>query len=419
MNILIVGNGFDLAHGLPTKYSDFLEFIRVIREVIEKGNDKVNWGKLDKWIHILIQSNLSGGLIISPESKQFWLDLVGNNIWVEYFSKNQTFVKKGWIDFESEIASVIKSLDEDLNEPEGKRMSLHSNMGNLSNPFLAEYYGDYTYTAQFSDGVDRNITFKEIHDRLFNDLNKLIRTLEYYLIEYVGKIEIEVISPDIQGINPDKILSFNYTDTYQKLYGKGKIEYDFIHGKADQYHSAEDNRLVLGIDEYLPEERRNTDITFIAFKKYFQRIHKETGSLYKDWVSMIHGEYVDFLYSLRNAISRLTDYMDDVKPFTFKHKDALDILNNKTENHNLYIFGHSLDITDKDVLSSLILNDNVQTTIFYLNREIYGQQIANLVKVIGQDELIRRTGGQTKTITFKQQRPMIEKSSIKNNSNRG
>lgn len=27
MNILIVGNGFDLAHGLPTKYADFLKFI--------------------------------------------------------------------------------------------------------------------------------------------------------------------------------------------------------------------------------------------------------------------------------------------------------------------------------------------------------------------------------------------------------
>ena len=27
MNILIIGNGFDLAHGLPTKYADFLKFI--------------------------------------------------------------------------------------------------------------------------------------------------------------------------------------------------------------------------------------------------------------------------------------------------------------------------------------------------------------------------------------------------------
>ena len=26
MKILIIGNGFDLAHGLPTRYLDFLEF---------------------------------------------------------------------------------------------------------------------------------------------------------------------------------------------------------------------------------------------------------------------------------------------------------------------------------------------------------------------------------------------------------
>lgn len=25
MNILVIGNGFDLAHGLPTKYGDFVE----------------------------------------------------------------------------------------------------------------------------------------------------------------------------------------------------------------------------------------------------------------------------------------------------------------------------------------------------------------------------------------------------------
>ena len=26
MNILVIGNGFDLAHGLPTTYKDFLAF---------------------------------------------------------------------------------------------------------------------------------------------------------------------------------------------------------------------------------------------------------------------------------------------------------------------------------------------------------------------------------------------------------
>ena len=72
----------------------------------------------------------------------------------------------------------------------------------------------------------------------------------------------------------------------------------------------------------------------------------------------------------------------------------------------LYIFGHSLDVTDRDILQDFILTENVYTTIFYLNKKVLGQQIANLVKVLGQDELIKRTGGSTKTIEFRQQREM-------------
>ncbi len=33
MNILVIGNGFDLAHGLPTKYGDFLDRIKLIEYI--------------------------------------------------------------------------------------------------------------------------------------------------------------------------------------------------------------------------------------------------------------------------------------------------------------------------------------------------------------------------------------------------
>lgn len=39
MNILVIGNGFDLAHGLPTRYIDFLEFIE---EYNKYKNDFLN-----------------------------------------------------------------------------------------------------------------------------------------------------------------------------------------------------------------------------------------------------------------------------------------------------------------------------------------------------------------------------------------
>ena len=38
-----------------------------------------------------------------------------------------------------------------------------------------------------------------------------------------------------------------------------------------------------------------------------------------------------------------------------------------------------------------------------------GQLITNLIKVIGEEEVIKRTGGRTKTIEFKVQQAMVNK----------
>lgn len=64
---------------------------------------------------------------------------------------------------------------------------------------------------------------------------------------------------------------------------------------------------------------------------------------------------------------------------------------------NIYILGHSLDITDKDILYPLIMFGKQENLGFYssVNIIVYDHDkkasfnhIANLVKVITQDELI-------------------------------
>lgn len=46
--ILILGNGFDLAHGLPTKYSHFLDFCQRVEEIWCYGtsNDETTHNKI-------------------------------------------------------------------------------------------------------------------------------------------------------------------------------------------------------------------------------------------------------------------------------------------------------------------------------------------------------------------------------------
>ena len=199
------------------------------------------------------------------------------------------------------------------------------------------------------------------------DLNRLTRLLKLYLLEFVENKDCKYRILDLKDKKIDRVLSFNYTSTYNKLYDKDNVaEYCYIHGKA-QDDSKDTCNMVLGIDEYLPPERRDSDNQFVWFKKFYQRIYKSTDSSYIDWLNTIEWKKAKL---------------------------------NSTEHLNVFIYGHSLDVTDKDVLSKLLLFGNTSTIIFYHDRAALAKQISNLIKVIGEDNLIRMTRGKERTIDF-------------------
>ncbi len=305
-----------------------------------------------------------------------WDKIISDNLWIEYFLKNSENIKTNWIDFEKEILFVVSRLEQFINKPKIiesliflEKINYEDSTRNLK--ILLDTYkkpfGEFYETIKFD--VYSFIT------KLEKDLEKLIFALELYISDFVNKIKIRKYSYDISQLEFDKVLSFNYSNTYESYYDNldspKHAEYDYIHGKAISHIDYDENELVLGINEYLPDNEKDKNIRFIRFKKFFQRIHKNTGCHYKNWIE---------------DINRTAHYTK----------------------HYLFIFGHSLDDTDRDILRELILNDNIITTIFYHNREAYAQQITNLVKVIGQDELIRKTGGSKTTLFFAEQSPMIE-----------
>lgn len=402
MNILMIGNGFDLAHGLPTRYRDFLRMVEKFGQIKNHELDIVNGG-LENITDSLRQYLIKLCFVEESKYREEFFDLIQENIWIKYMTIDSLVKDNNWIDFESEISKVIYSLDIIKN-----RKSFHKKSSlKIETSYVTSILSAYM-----------NVNIKDINDILHdineynkftrclhNDLNRLIRALEIYLTDYVEQIKCCSISPDIIDIKPDKILSFNYTNTYEALYSDGKsIEYDYIHGKANIDNTIDTNNMVLGIDEYLIDDRKNKDLEFIAFKKYYQRIYKRTGCKYRDWLYKIKKEYEK---GVANSHEKMNN--DSSKVFSYSRKETPDLFSSRYQIHNLYIYGHSLDVTDGDILRDLILNDNVKTTIYYLNLDVYGKQITNLVRVIGQDELIKRTGGSKKTIEFKKQVEMVEK----------
>lgn len=367
MKTLVLGNGFDIDHELPTKYKDFLCFVEVIKEIqiLEEKVDSSSYvldTELKKYVYNLFFLDDKKKIKIEV------LSLLESNAWIDYFLNVKGEFGENWIDFEAEISHVVQELE---NVKDYVIDEMRKGVKAVDVPdFMKKRLDKLSPNAVgiYKDGNER-----DIHDfisKWVNDLKRMIHLLEIYLGDYVQKLKIAYFSPDIYELNPDRVISFNYTNTYEKIYSykRNGIKYNYIHGKASSDSSVDTCNMVLGIDEYLDNDRRNQKTEFIQFKKYFQRIHKKTDCEYVYW----------FDKELRAEKSE--------------------------KNHEeVFIFGHSLDITDGDVLSTIINCPNTYVTIFYHDDVDYGKQIANLVSLLGQDILLSKVYGKNPSIIFKYQ----------------
>ena len=238
MNILVIGNGFDLAHGLPTKYTDFLDFIDVIEQVTNVKNENdlsnIDWKDINSKIKDKIKEKMGNVRNNLHTQKEMWKNLLEDNFWIFYF--NQCQVYKNWIDFEGEISKVIQSLDNDMKEAE---VEIESGATQVSNTNVEKFFhkrlSGVLLDADFDMTSVTLISYREIRDVLYNDLNRLIKAFEIYISEYIEEIDAEKTSDEIGKLNIDHVLSFNYSHTYEKFYDKlRKAKYDYIHGEANK-----------------------------------------------------------------------------------------------------------------------------------------------------------------------------------------
>lgn len=342
--ILVIGNGFDIEHGFPTQYTDFLDFVSPeyktskayglfeIKDIInEKRNTIIEILGSDNTIIKLFKERLQENISIG----------------------------KNWVDFEQEIARVIKFAER-------------------------KFYGEEVKPEEEEDFVILPFDFtSDTNDseRFHEDFYRLLCAFEVYIAYIVNILEYKWFSKDIQDIRPDYIISLNYSNTFERVYSKFQ-PIDYIHGKAsledvisgkdnldvrlEDYRAA--NHIILGMDEYLTDDEIKQKTEYIAFRKYFQRITKKTGAEYKKWIA--EGDL------------------------------------------EVYIFGHSLDPTDAELLTELIDKKQSKTTIFYHNESAYISEVTNLIRIFGKIFVIDNCHGDNPKITFRKQR---EREEIKTN----
>jgi hypothetical protein len=365
--ILIIGNGFDLYHKLPTRYTDFLFFANhwlqfktlydrsemIAEEIVEIEIRKTDKGELIEE-SILDFAKYKG--TYSEENLKIFEDNYENK-WIEYFNevRNMSIIGEKWIDFETEINNALNYVEEYL------KACLKLEPGKIIRQKLPIKV--YTLMSIFFCG-DEKVNLDEVEDndlyaieetknyiikRMQKELEKLINCIRIYMFEFVERIKVTVYSRQIKELADICLLNFNYTYTYRMVYGSNNLlKHHPIHGETKE------DSLVLGIED--DSFGKTTD--YIYFQKFFQRIQKKTGNYYKKWIEM--------------------------PPLQYRTYDD--------EPAKVYIMGHSLGISDKGILKDFFFNKNIgKVTIFYYNQKAYEDIVINLVKMFDKESIIEAT----------------------------
>lgn len=317
--ILIIGNGFDLAHKLPTRYNDFLYFC------CKRINKNFNYNPDNLRVADSVNS------IFQNAYGNIFDDKIRNNSWISYFIRIYDENRINWIDFETEIKNVcINAAKYENNEIENAE----------------DKYEEFIDVA--------TLNFEK--EKMKEDLSGLILILDAYL-NSVNSFEIPTYSRDILDFYPTKVISFNYTDTYKKVYDK-KSSIEYIHGKLSTDKT--DNSIVLGFNSL---EDNRLDISFSDYIKYFQMVSKDVT----------------------------TDIFNEIENLP------------KDENIETMIFGHSMDVTDQNILKAIIEKSNIVYVMFRNNKH-KAELIKNVIALYGEQKFMELCLRKDKKIRFIKQK---------------
>ena len=445
MNLLVIGNGLDLDLKLPTKYSDFLDFTKAFSffdDVMDKIDEfNINeYNLIDKKFKALYHPNLLdihqktqsilkifdksfSDKFINKACKDFFY-CVHNNCWIEYFNERHEqnlIAGENWIDLEGEIQRVIdifenKGLFEIVDDKH------HKNINPTSN-FIADSLKIQNLIDEFYSSKTTLFTadYKKFKENLLQDFEKFVMALGIYLDFFVGQIKPNVAnsSKELQKLltsEPiDRVLSFNYINNFRKE-TLSKDNICFIHGAVHylqdlQKHFTENlesedkdflniekiihrNKMIIGFDSLQNSDEfsaEDFELEFVDYRKYFQRIYKGTDSTYVDWLNGYQARLRKYVRTTTN-----TENWENLYQQRLQAELSCSIPN------NVFIFGHSLDATDNEILKDIFLreHDDTKIKIFYHDSNARKRVITNLIKILGKPTLVEKTKGKNPTITF-------------------
>jgi len=321
--LIIIGNGFDLAHGLKTSFKHFIEdyFKNSINEFYKNGIYlgellEIKFEESNKWYD-------NSGIVDEDRVFEEFRELKGADHIVVNFKSDlletiyNDFLEKNWVDIEIVFFLMLKAIKE-------------------------------------REDIDKCQSYdtSEDLDKLNKDFDRLKKKLMKYLIDQQSKFENNFQNTPLldcfrEQISEDEILkvedfltqepenlcflNFNYTNTIESYYRVCNScipsELNYIHGSLD----GKNGNPIFGFGDEMDKEY--LEFEDLDDKRYFKHIKS-------------------FEYSLNQNYHSLMRFIE-------------------SDDFQVHIYGHSCGLSDRTMLNKIFENDHCKSIkIFYYGKDI-------------------------------------------------
>lgn len=403
--IILIGNGFDLAHGMQTSYGSFINnyWGNKRKEIL----DKKYYGKTYQDNNIIIERvpSFSYHETAKDESeyKSFLTSLRFNKSYIKYQNKFLEILTErnnslNWVDIEKEYYSLLKKSYKELSARRYNISDLNKHF-QIIESLLEEYLTiiQTEFNKSFPNN-DEEISFKRsVYEVIYSDFN--LRDFSETSINYLTEIEFQRVYNDIKSIEEGHISlsDIELSDRDLKLYQilinnnnkKQKLKNLLTSETANNYF------------RHRPKEVLFVNFNYTSTETYYDNppTDREFGKDISTDIIHIHGVlnnktdnkiifgFGDEIDKDYLEIENLNDneYLQNIKSMKYLESDSykrlLDFIN--SNNYQVFIFGHSCGISDRTLLNTLFEHKNCSSVKPYYRKkddgtDNYSEMIRNI-----------------------------------------
>lgn len=410
--IILIGNGFDLAHGMDTSYNHFLE---------------------DYWKNIIIQlqntaANNTTSLKVSFENEEIKVDgihgpwgettkidatnfedlltnLKSQNIKLSFKNKFFQIISdkshiQNWVDIENEYYSLLKSTYDIRRQAnygsDVKRLNADfKKVKNLLLNYLKEI------EAKFNQKIDSNYlkTKRIIGHKIYHPFKP--KDFSESSLNQKAEIEFNLIKNDLKFLADDHITMDDLNEYKRRLIQKidakkpiSEIKKLLQSESAINYFDLiPDQTIFLNFNYTFTDKIYNNSREFDQYndEKFTLvnsiHIHGTIDSRDNNPVIFGFGDELDDDYK---SIEKLNDnnYLENIKSINYletdNYKKLLEYIN--SGNFQIFIFGHSCGISDRTLLNTIFEHDNCASIkLFYHQKDDGADNYSDIIRNISRN----------------------------------